>query len=94
MDNLWMAFVYPGSFLSLLGIVLLIIGYQRRRTGRRTRLEGAVAQPGPCGTWRPRHRIVSAGGTVFADGRHSAGAGLAPICCTGRYLAVRIGQAY
>ncbi|ETT77158.1 MULTISPECIES: hypothetical protein [Paenibacillus] len=47
MDNLWMAFVYPGSFLSLLGIVLLIIGYQRRRTGRRTRLEGAVAQPGP-----------------------------------------------
>lgn len=46
MDNLWMTFVYPGSFLSLLGIVLLIIGYQRRRTGRRTRLEGVVAQPG------------------------------------------------
>ncbi|MEK3790473.1 hypothetical protein MKX42_01785 [Paenibacillus sp. FSL R7-0204] len=45
MDNLWMAFVYPGSFLSLLGVVLLIIGYQRRRTGRRTRLE-SVAQPG------------------------------------------------
>lgn len=45
MGNLWMAFVYPGSFLSLLGVVLLIMGYQRRRTGRRTRLE-SVAQPG------------------------------------------------
>lgn len=94
MGNLWMAFVYPGSFLSLLGIVLLIIGYQRRRTGKRTRLEGAVAQPGPPAPGEPRHRIVSAGSTVFADGRHSVGAGLAPICCTGRYLAIRIGQAY
>lgn len=46
MGNLWMAFVYPGSFLSLLGLVLLIIGYQRRRTGRRNSLE-SVAQPGP-----------------------------------------------
>lgn len=47
MGNLWMVFVYPGSFLSLLGLVLLIIGYQRRRTGRRTRLESIAAQPGP-----------------------------------------------
>ncbi|AIQ47739.1 hypothetical protein R70723_18940 [Paenibacillus sp. FSL R7-0273] len=47
MSGLWMAFVYPGSFLSLLGAVLLIIGYKRRRTGRRTGQEGVVAKPGP-----------------------------------------------
>ncbi|UQZ34123.1 hypothetical protein C2I18_11640 [Paenibacillus sp. PK3_47] len=47
MGNLWMAFVYPGSFLCLLGIVLLIIGYQRRRAGQRTGQEGVVGKPGP-----------------------------------------------
>ncbi|WP_151733421.1 hypothetical protein [Paenibacillus tengchongensis] len=47
MGNLWMAFVYPGSFLCLLGAVLLIIGYQRRRTGQRTGQEGVAAKPGP-----------------------------------------------
>lgn len=47
MDNLWMAFVYPGGFLCLLGAGLLIVGYTRRRTGRRTRQEGVVAKPGP-----------------------------------------------
>ncbi|MDF9844942.1 MULTISPECIES: hypothetical protein [unclassified Paenibacillus] len=47
MDDLWMAFVYPGSFFCLLGVVLLIIGYNRRRSGRRTGLEGVAAKPGP-----------------------------------------------
>lgn len=47
MDDLWMAFVYPGSFLCLLGVVLMIIGYKRRRTGGRTGLEGVAAKPGP-----------------------------------------------
>ena len=47
MGNLWMVFVYPGSFLSLLGLVLLSSGYLRRRTGRRPRLESIAAQPGP-----------------------------------------------
>jgi hypothetical protein len=47
MDDLWMAFVYPGSFFCLLGVVLMIIGYKRTRTGRRTGLEGVAAKPGP-----------------------------------------------
>ncbi|WP_150272768.1 hypothetical protein [Paenibacillus tepidiphilus] len=47
MDNLWMAFVYPGSFLCVLGAVLLIVGYKRRRTGQRTGQEGVAAKPGP-----------------------------------------------